>query len=343
MSKPALSKVGLDRMHEVMAGHVEHGGVPGIVTLVSRRGEVHVDAHGTMAMGGEGGRGAARLDLPRRVDDEAGHRGRDDDPRRGVHAPTRRAGRPLAAGARGPARCCDRSTATLDDTVPAARPITVRDLLTFRMGARDRSWPRPTRIRSRRALAALRARTTGHPHPQTPPAPDEWIRRFGTLPLLHQPGEQWMYNTSADVLGVLVARASGQVVLGRSSASASSSRSGCTTPVSACRRTRSTAGDRVPEQLRDRRARAARRSGRRPVESGARVPVGCGRIGVDRRRLRRVRPDAVERVARSAERAHPVAAFGRADDVGSADTRGKAASRGNSSPASSTPTAGASA
>src|SRR5437660_7464121 len=50
----------------------------------------------------------------------------------------------------------------------------------------------------------------GPPKPQTPPAPDEWIRRLGTLPLMHQPGEQWMYNTGSDVLGVLIARASGQ-------------------------------------------------------------------------------------------------------------------------------------
>ncbi|PYV87657.1 MAG: serine hydrolase, partial [Acidobacteria bacterium] len=40
--------------------------------------------------------------------------------------------------------------------------------------------------------------------------PDEWIRRLGTLPLMHQPGEGWMYNTGSDVLGVLIARASGQ-------------------------------------------------------------------------------------------------------------------------------------
>jgi CubicO group peptidase (beta-lactamase class C family) len=50
----------------------------------------------------------------------------------------------------------------------------------------------------------------GPPQPQTPPAPDEWIRRLGTLPLIHQPGERWMYNTGSDVLGVLVARASGR-------------------------------------------------------------------------------------------------------------------------------------
>ncbi len=50
----------------------------------------------------------------------------------------------------------------------------------------------------------------GPPQPSTQPAPDEWIRRLGTLPLMHQPGAKWMYNTPSDVLGVLIARASGQ-------------------------------------------------------------------------------------------------------------------------------------
>jgi CubicO group peptidase (beta-lactamase class C family) len=50
----------------------------------------------------------------------------------------------------------------------------------------------------------------GPPSPQTPPAPDEWLRRLGGLPLMHQPGEKWLYNTGADVLGVLIARAAGQ-------------------------------------------------------------------------------------------------------------------------------------
>jgi hypothetical protein len=39
-------------MHDVMAGHVERGTVPGVVTLVSRRGEVHVDAIGATAIDG---------------------------------------------------------------------------------------------------------------------------------------------------------------------------------------------------------------------------------------------------------------------------------------------------
>ncbi len=38
--------------------------------------------------------------------------------------------------------------------------------------------------------------TLAEPDPRTPHAPDEWIRRFGTLPLMTQPGEAWQYNTS---------------------------------------------------------------------------------------------------------------------------------------------------
>ena len=54
MSVGGLSKGRLGRLRDVMAGHVERGEVPGLVTLVSRRGEVHVEAIGTKAAGGPG-------------------------------------------------------------------------------------------------------------------------------------------------------------------------------------------------------------------------------------------------------------------------------------------------
>ncbi|MBS1691696.1 MAG: beta-lactamase family protein [Actinobacteria bacterium] len=93
-------------------------------------------------------------------------------------------------------------------TVPAERPITLHDLLTFRLGmGMDFSapWPQPFVD----ALGELEL-GAGPPEPQVPPPPDEWMRRLSTLPLLYQPGERWLYNTGADVLGVLVARAAGQ-------------------------------------------------------------------------------------------------------------------------------------
>jgi CubicO group peptidase (beta-lactamase class C family) len=96
----------------------------------------------------------------------------------------------------------------LGETVPAERAITVRDLLTFRMGfGMVMGDPKDYPILKEVARLEL---GEGPPRPQTPPQPDEWIRRLGTLPLMHQPGERWMYNTGSNVLGVLIARACGQ-------------------------------------------------------------------------------------------------------------------------------------
>jgi CubicO group peptidase (beta-lactamase class C family) len=100
----------------------------------------------------------------------------------------------------------------LDDTVPAARAITARDLLTFTFGfgmvAEMFASPTPWPVVA--ATGELRLSTLGPPDPPVPPDPDTWIARLGSLPLLAQPGERWMYNTGAQVLGVLAARAAGQ-------------------------------------------------------------------------------------------------------------------------------------
>jgi CubicO group peptidase (beta-lactamase class C family) len=61
-----------------------------------------------------------------------------------------------------------------------------------------------------KAVSELQILGFGPPNPSTPHDPDEWLRRLATLPLMHQPGESWMYNTGSYVLGVLIARASGR-------------------------------------------------------------------------------------------------------------------------------------
>jgi CubicO group peptidase (beta-lactamase class C family) len=94
------------------------------------------------------------------------------------------------------------------DTVPAHRPITLHDVLTFQLGLGmdfEAPWPQP--LLEAMAEMGLGA---GPPEPQVPPPPGEWMRRLSTLPLLYQPGERWLYNTGSDVLGVLIARAAGQ-------------------------------------------------------------------------------------------------------------------------------------
>jgi len=96
----------------------------------------------------------------------------------------------------------------LDDTVPAVRAITVRDVLEFRLGlGMDFDGPFPGPV-----LAALadRGLPVGPPAPRLNPAPDEWLRIVGTVPLQVQPGSRWLYNTGAQVLGVLLARAAGR-------------------------------------------------------------------------------------------------------------------------------------
>ncbi len=97
--------------------------------------------------------------------------------------------------------------AEIDDTEPAKRPILARDLMSFTMGFGIPMLPFGT-LPIQRATDALDL-NQGPPRPQVSPAPDEWLRRFGTLPLMHQPGEKWMFDTGIDVLGVLIARASG--------------------------------------------------------------------------------------------------------------------------------------
>jgi CubicO group peptidase (beta-lactamase class C family) len=193
-------------MRRVLAGHVEHGGVPGLVSLVSRRGETHVDVLGALSLdGGEAMRRDAIFriaSLTKPVTAAAAMilveecRLRLDDPV-DPHLPELAGRRVLSS-----------IGAEVDDTVPAARPITLRDLLTFRLGlghvmAMPGTYPVQAALKEQGLLQ-------GPPQPRSTPGVDEWIARAGSLPLVFQPGHAWMYDLGSDVLGVLVARASGQ-------------------------------------------------------------------------------------------------------------------------------------
>jgi CubicO group peptidase (beta-lactamase class C family) len=61
-----------------------------------------------------------------------------------------------------------------------------------------------------RYIREYRIGCDGPPRPLLAPQTDEWLRRLGTLPLIAQPGERWMYHVSLDLLGALVSRVSGQ-------------------------------------------------------------------------------------------------------------------------------------
>ena len=206
MSTGGLSKERLSRMHEVMADYVERGDVPGLVTLVSRRGEVHVDVIGTQAIGESP---PMRRDTIFRISSmtkpiiAVATMILVEECKLRLDEPVERWLPELAER-----RVLKRLDGPLDETVPAKRPITVRDLLTFRMGFGQMMAP-PDAYPILSAANEQRI-GMGPPSPSSMPAPDEWMRRLGRLPLMHQPGEQWMYNTGSDVLGVLLARASGQ-------------------------------------------------------------------------------------------------------------------------------------
>jgi CubicO group peptidase (beta-lactamase class C family) len=104
-------------------------------------------------------------------------------------------------------RVLKRIDSPLDDTTPAKRPVTVEDLLTFRCGWGIVMAPRDTHPIQRR-ISELGLLGFGPPDPASPFTPDEWLAALGTLPLMAQPGEQWLYNTGSYILGVLLSRAS---------------------------------------------------------------------------------------------------------------------------------------
>ena len=100
--------------------------------------------------------------------------------------------------------------AAVDDTVPAVRPVTLRDLLTFRLGlgfdfARFGRQPHMDRMSELGVGVAP-------PSPEAHPDADAFLAAVGSLPLEYQPGERWLYHTGADVLGVLLARAEGKAL-----------------------------------------------------------------------------------------------------------------------------------
>ncbi|MBN9687498.1 MULTISPECIES: serine hydrolase domain-containing protein [unclassified Corallococcus] len=199
-----LSPSRLADVTSALRGHVERGDLPGVVALIARGDTVHVDVLGTQ--------GLTPSEPPMR---------RDSLFRLASMAKPITAvatlmlvedGKLSLDGAVDPwlPELADRRVlrtpdGPVDDTVPAKRAITVRDLLTLRWGLGAVMAP-PDKHPIQRAMAE--ARVTPGFHMLTDP-PDEFMRRLGSLPLRHQPGERWAYHTGYEVLGVLVARASG--------------------------------------------------------------------------------------------------------------------------------------
>jgi len=201
----------LTRVRDVLERSVDSGFVPGAVAAVARHGEVHIEATGTLAFAGAGSRTPMAADTICRIASTTKPivaacamtlvedcTLRLDDPVDGFLPEL--ADVRVLADPDGP----------LEDTVPANRPVTLRDLLTYTLGT-GMVAAEPGTIPIADALGALQIdEPTARDNRQlAEQPPDEWIRRLGTLPLVYQPGERWMYNTAANVTGVLIARATG--------------------------------------------------------------------------------------------------------------------------------------
>jgi len=194
-------------MHEVLSGYIERKEMPGLVALVSHHEDVHIEALGTLTFNQSA---PMRTDTVFRIASLA-------KPVTAVAAmilieecklrldesiepwipelANRQVLRSLSS--------------SLDDTVSARRPITVRDLLTFRMGFGSVMAP-PDTYPIQRSIREYQIGGDGPPRPSQAPTAEEWIRRLGSLPWIAQPGERWLYHVSSDVLGVLISRVTGQ-------------------------------------------------------------------------------------------------------------------------------------
>ena len=196
----------------VLAAAEQHVGdtrVPGLVALVADGDDVHVEALGKLAVGGAPVRRDSlfRIASTTKPITAAAALAVIEEGLVGIEEPVDRLLPELADR-----RVLKRMDGPLDETVAAERAITARDLLTFTLGfgmvtemfmART-PWPVVAASRE------LGLGTIGPANPDRQPDPDTWIAGLGTLPLLAQPGERWMYNTGASVLGVLIARATGE-------------------------------------------------------------------------------------------------------------------------------------
>lgn len=174
-------------MHDVLLGYVERKEMPGLVALASHNGNVHVETLGSLAFDNPAPmkrdtifRIASITKLITAVAamilvEECKIRLADSIEPWLPELSNRRVLKSLAS--------------QLDGTVPANRAITVRDLLTYRMGLGSVMAP-PDTYPIQRMIREYRIGGDGPPIPSKAPNTEEWLRNSGSLPLIAQPGER---------------------------------------------------------------------------------------------------------------------------------------------------------
>lgn len=189
-------------LHDTLRRHVDDGSLPGVVGLVARGDEVeavavgHTDTGRTVPLERDSLFRLASITKPVTA---AALMMLVDEGLVGLDDPVSRWLPELAAPmvVRTPG-------SPVDDLVPAERPITVEHVLSSRCG-----WGFPPDF-SLPAVAPLFELQRGGFAPHAVPALDELLAELAKVPLLHQPGDAWLYNTSSDLQGALIARATGQ-------------------------------------------------------------------------------------------------------------------------------------
>src|SRR3954466_13449853 len=173
MSTAGLSKSRLERMRQVLSGHIERKDMPGLVALVSRNDDLHVETLGTLA-----------FDKPAPMERNSIFR---------IASITK----PITAAAAmilveecrlrlddsvepwlpelANRRVLKTISLELDATVPARRAITVRDLLTYTMGFGSVMAP-PDAYPIQKMIREYRIGGDGPMLPTQAPGMDEWLR-----------------------------------------------------------------------------------------------------------------------------------------------------------------------
>lgn len=188
----------MTRLDDLLTAHVDTGAIPGAVALITRGDDVEVavggslDTDGSTAMTRDTIVRIASITKPLTA---AVVLLLVEDGRFELDDPIARWLPELAAP-----MVVRTPFSPVEDVVPAARPITVRDLLTFTTGygfASDFTLP---------AIAELFALAPDGGDLQKPLTADEWLAGLSNIPMLYQPGEAFLYDTSSDLQGVLISR-----------------------------------------------------------------------------------------------------------------------------------------